>query len=261
MDNNDIFVRTLLSDKVKMQPRFITSSLQQQLLKSLKNKFEGMCSYHGYIKPQSIAIFKCSLGYIQALSLNGDVEYIVNYYADVCNPSIGSIVHTKVVNTNRFGILTQTGYTDPAGSFVPVLEIVVAKNMTNHTNDQNVDEITIGDELHVEITGKKFELTDKKISAIARIIDTDEDKNILDIPLVDNPIDEVVVETDDTDDSDSESVKDSSEDDDEEPDEVVVDEESVDADDESIASEGFFSDNEAASDFGDGSGSDGEVDD
>jgi hypothetical protein len=39
-----------------MQPRFITSSLQQQLLKSLRNTFERMCSYHGYTKPQSIAI-------------------------------------------------------------------------------------------------------------------------------------------------------------------------------------------------------------
>lgn len=180
MENNDIFIRTLLMDKVKLKPNLVSAKLKDNLLYSLQQKFEGVCSHHGFIKPNSIEIFKFSLGYIQALSLNGDVEYMVNYYADVCNPSVGSIVHTQVVNTNKFGILAHTGYKDASNKFINILEIVIAKNMINTQHDKNAEELQVGDQIHVEILGKKFELSDKKINAIARIVNNDNDQNILD---------------------------------------------------------------------------------
>lgn len=272
MENYDIFIRTLLTDKVKLKPKNISSKLKDHILSYLKTKFEGVCSYHGYIRPESIEIFKFSMGYIQALSLNGDVEYTVNYYADVCNPSIGSIVHTKVVNTNKFGILAHTGIRDNDGRFLPILEIVVAKNLVNTQNDKNVDEFHIGDEIHVEIMGKKFELTDKKISAIARIIDTDHDKNILDNPVGIIPQDKNESDVD-GDEEDSENTDQDEDDEEEEGDgegegegenDAVDDSDEDDDEDDGdgsqfggAASDGFFSDDFSASS---GSGSDADLD-
>lgn len=279
MENNDIFVRTLLTDKVKLRPSQISSKLKNHLLTSLQTKFEGLCSYHGFIRPQSIEIFKYSLGYIQALSLNGDVEYVVNYYADVCNPSIGSVVHTKVVNTNKFGILAHTGIKDENGKFMPIMEIVIARSMINAQNDRNVDDINIGEDVHVEILGKKFELTDKKIQAIARIMETDINKNILDgVDAAVNTVDGAEGEEDEDDHTDSsseDSKEDEEEDDDEqkeqeqepEDDEEEPEDDEDEPDDEDeedasqlggdLGSEGFFSDHDdAISDFGSDVGSD-----
>lgn len=289
MENNDIFIRTLLTDKIKLRPSQISNRLKEHLINSLRQKFEGMCSYHGYIKPNSIEIFKYSLGTIQALSLNGDVEYIVQYNADVCNPSIGSIVHTKIVNTNKFGVLAHTGISDESGRFVPILEVVVAKNMVNAQNDRNVEELKVGDEIHVEIIGKKFELSDKKISAVARIINTENDRNILDDAASnENAADGDNEEDDDDDGTGESSVSDDSSDEedeenegndgdapnnDEERDGDEVDDDidgSDDDDDEAgsqlggeLGSDGFFSGaEEALSDFGSdaGVGSDIELD-
>ena len=269
MENYDIFVRVLLTDKVKLRPHQISSKLKDNLLDSLRAKFEGFCSYHGYIRPDSIDIFKYSMGYIQALSLNGDVEYTVNYYADVCNPSIGSIVHTKVVNTNKFGILTHTGIKTNDGKFLPILEIVVARNMINAQNDKNADDIKIGDELHVEILGKKYELMDKKISVIARIIDTDHDKNILDAPFAkEDGSSEPPEEAEDIDSEDPDAIVDEEREGDGEEgeegdgeEEVEPEEEASSSDDDDdddeefgdeLESDGFFSEDEASasSDFG-----------
>lgn len=253
MENYDIFCRTLLTDKVKLKPRQIGNRLKEHMLTILQNKFEGMCSYHGFVKPGSIEIFKYSMGSIQALSLNGDVEYLVNYYADVCNPSMGSIVRTKVVNTNKFGILTHTGIKDK-DKFIPILEIVVAKNMMNAQNDKNTDEIQIGDELHVEILGKKYELTDKKISAIGRVIDSDEDQNILD-NTADLPQEKIDSDIEDDGDEETETDQEGEEEGDgEDADEVEADAEDDDSDNEEdddddesqfggdLGSDGFFSD-------------------
>lgn len=275
MDNSDIFVRILLTDKVKLRPSQISTRLKEHLITSLRQKFEGTCSYHGFIKPNSIEIFKYSLGTIQALSLNGDVEYMVQYNADVCNPSIGSVVHTKIVNTNKFGVLAHTGITDENARFLPILEIVVAKNMVNAQNDRNVEDLKVGDEIHVEIIGKKFELSDKKISVVARIINTDNDRNILDAGVngaevdgEDEPEDEDEAdggsETDSSDEgeenddgNDGNEANEEEEDNGEDIDEDIITSE-PDSDDEvasqlggELGSDGFFSGaEEALSDFG-----------
>lgn len=176
---NDFFIKTLLTDKVKIQPRMICKNIQTIIHKILVNKFEGICSYHGYIKNSSIKISKISLGQVQAFSLNGDVIYTVSYHAEVCNPSIGSIVKARVVNMNKFGILAECGITVD-NRHVPILEIIVAKNTVDIASDIDFASITNGEDLFIEILGKKFELNDKKISIVGKIIQTKDQKNILD---------------------------------------------------------------------------------
>ncbi len=198
MDSADIFVHAVLYDKVKLGAQHVNGRLDEMLLVALKNKYEGICSHYGYIKPGSITLYKHSLGMVQAASLNGDVQFGVNFHADVCNPCLGSIVQTQAVNVNKFGILAQSGFV-LNGQFTPVLEVIIAKNMATEQHDVNVDDISPGDQFNVEILGKKFELNDRKISAVGKIINnknsTDKDANVLDddvgqmeteTPLMDN---------------------------------------------------------------------------
>lgn len=165
MDN--VFIRTLLTDKVKINPRLLSRNVKSHLLDALNDKFEEKCSHHGYIKRGSIEIFKYSLGQVQAISLNGDIRYTVNFYAEVCNPSVGSLIKAKVVNMNKFGILAESGITVDK-KYIPILEIIVARNMSEDVVD--FDKIKQGDVLTIEIMCKKYELNDKKISLIGRIV-------------------------------------------------------------------------------------------
>lgn len=169
----NIFVKTLLTDKVKVKPTQLGFKIEEVLLSSLQDIYEGKCTYHGYIKPGSIKIDKYSAGYVQAFSLNGDIIYKVSYYAQVCNPSIGSIIRVKVINMNKYGILAEASV-KVGNKDVPVLEVIIAKTMIKTENEINVDSISVGDVINVEILGKKYELQDKKISVIGRTIKTND---------------------------------------------------------------------------------------
>lgn len=170
MATQDIFLRTVLTDKVVLKPWQLSSNSKEVIQFILKNKFEGKCSYHGYIKPGSIKVHNYSMGKVIDSSLNGDVEYFVQYNADICNPAIGSIIPAIVTNKNVFGILAEAFINIPdAKKNVSILEIIVVK--THHTEKKiDFDKVKESDLIDIEIMGKKFELNDKKISAWGKIV-------------------------------------------------------------------------------------------
>lgn len=158
---SQIYIRMLLCEKIKLEPTFIHKHYKDEVLRRLKIKVEGICSKHGYIKPNSIEIHKICAGRIELISLNGNTEFDVWFYADVCNPMIGSVIKCQVTNINKFGILAEAEN---------VIETIIAKNSVNIQSDVDLDKIRIGDEVFVEIVGKKYELNEKKISLIGKIV-------------------------------------------------------------------------------------------
>jgi DNA-directed RNA polymerase subunit E'/Rpb7 len=158
---DNIFMRMMLNDKVKLEPAFLSKKYREEVLRRLKLRLEGVCSRHGYIKPNSIQLHKVCMGKVELISLNGNVVFDVFFYADICNPLIGSVVKSKVLNVNKFGILAEAE---------GVVEIIIAKNSVGIQSEIDLNKIRIGDEVLVEVVGKKFELNDKKISLIGRIV-------------------------------------------------------------------------------------------
>ena len=169
MENNDIFVRVLLNEKIKLEPSFITKSFAIELKNRLVHKLEGICSRHGFIRKKSIDIYKIKPGYLELISLNGYAQYDIYFYAEVCNPLIGSIIKCKVTNINKFGILAEAGY-KVNGTIKNILEAIIAKNSVNIKSDIDLDKIKQGDIVKIEVIGKKFELNDEKISVVGKIL-------------------------------------------------------------------------------------------
>ena len=169
MNNQDIFIREVLVDKVKVKPQMLGNNITQILNAILTRKYAGVCSHHGYIRPNSIEVVKHSVGNLLSVSFNGDVLYSVCFKADVCNPMIGSKVFAKIINMNKFGILAETGIIFN-NKVMPILEIIVAKQTVDMNSLINLETLNIGDVVTVEILGKKYELTDTKISIVGRII-------------------------------------------------------------------------------------------
>jgi DNA-directed RNA polymerase subunit E'/Rpb7 len=169
------FITAMLTNRVKIQPAYVNKDFEKYVKNKLVKTFEGKCSHHGYIKPGSIDIVKMSCGVLKDVTLNGDTVYNVSFNADVCNPIIGSILAAKVINTNMFGILAESGLIINGG-YIAMIEIIIAKNSGMTNSSVNLDNIKIGDSVNVEVMGKKFELDDKKITVIGRVVDTQPSK-------------------------------------------------------------------------------------
>jgi len=209
----DIFVPSVLVDKVKIKPHQISSNMKDVLQWILESKFEGKCSYHGFIKPKSIKVHSYSMGKVFDMSLNGDVEYVIQYHADICNPAIGSIIPAIVTNKNNFGILAESfiDFAEPSKKANEmktknhnkrgrsILEIIIVKS--HHIEkDIKFDKIKENDWVNVEILGKKFELNDKKLSAWGRIVKSSKNTLLDHIEIADeNPNDQAENGDDDKD--------------------------------------------------------------
>ncbi len=173
MSMMDVFVKTLLSDRVRVAPSDIANDVHKKVMNLIKDRMEGRCTRHGYIKPGSIEIIKIAPGTVRMVSLNGDVIYTVFYKALVCNPQIGSIVQARVTNTNKFGVLAEVYADVGEETRVPVLEVIVAKQGGSIQSDIDLNSVQINKMYSIEILGKKYLLNDKKISAIGRIVKTE----------------------------------------------------------------------------------------
>lgn len=159
--SKEIFVRCLLTDKIKLSANKLNKYFKDTILKDLKAKVEGVCTKHGYIKQDSVEIHSIQSGQVEMASLTGNVIVEVKFYADICNPSVGNVIKCIVSNINKFGILAEVK---------PILEVIIAKNSVNIKSDVDLSTIQVGDEIFVEVVGKKYELMDKRISIIGRVV-------------------------------------------------------------------------------------------
>jgi DNA-directed RNA polymerase subunit E'/Rpb7 len=170
MDVNANFLRAEFVDNIKVHPKDIHNNMSSVILKQLKNTKEGICSNHGYIKKDTIELVKLSCGKVEMSSFHGYLNFLVKYSALVCNPVKGNIVNAIVVNINNFGILCSSFIEDDSGK-VPILEIIVPKHSLAIQSDVDLqNNVKINDDVSIQIIGKKYQLFNKKISIIGKIV-------------------------------------------------------------------------------------------
>jgi DNA-directed RNA polymerase subunit E'/Rpb7 len=165
-ETNNIFINSILQEKVKIPAKYLSSNRYDYILKKLKLQ-ENKCSRHGYIKKNSIDICEISLGLIEQSGLQGSVIYNVKYKALVCNPIIGSIINVQVENKNQFGLLciVKDNISDSN-----IIEIIVPKKSVSIKSDYNLDNLIIGDIIAIKLLGKKFHINDSNISGIGTVV-------------------------------------------------------------------------------------------
>jgi len=161
----DLFVPIKFRTTVQLKPNEIGPNIEEILLNKLKNNLENMCSKHGYIKKNSIKIIKRTIGHIKIPHFNGQIVYELQCVAEICNPAQGSIIKCRVKAKNPLGLLAEGFYDN-----VPILEIIIPKISAGIQSEVNIDTINIGDEINIEVCGKKLLLYDKHISIIGKVI-------------------------------------------------------------------------------------------
>lgn len=223
MDVNKNFILAEFIDNIKIHPRYIGKDIEKNILRELKQSKEGICSNHGYIKKNSIRIVKISSGKVEMSTFHGYMNFMVKYSAMVCNPVKGNIVNAIVVNMNNFGILCSSFITEDNGSNTPILEIIIPKHSLTIQSDVDLkNSVQINNEVKVQIVGKKYQLYNKKISIIGKIVKS----NNVNVKLDDN-IDLTQSIDDDEDDLELD-ISDDEEDEDEKNEDVEEEEEKND---------------------------------
>lgn len=168
--DESLFLRSLLKDRVKLRPWELNGEVRDVIGRKLRDRVDGVCTRHGFVRPGSVDIVKISMGRLEMAMLNGDVTYHVQYCADVCNPLDGSVVRARIVNMNKFGILCEAGVVLDDGRRVPVLEIIVARQSVGLQSEVDLDTLHINDEVHIEVLAKKFSVGALKISVVGRVV-------------------------------------------------------------------------------------------
>jgi len=164
-----LFVPIKFKTTVQLYPVELDAKYQERILEKLREEYEGICTKYGYIKPESLEIIKRSCGNLQKAYFNGVIRFEVLCRAEVCNPVQNSIVEATVKNKNQLGILAES-YIEFDKQLTPILDIIVPIKSAGIISQVNLDQIQIGEVIHIEVMGKKYQMRDRKISIIGRVV-------------------------------------------------------------------------------------------
>lgn len=168
--SSELFIPIKFKTNIILKPNELDNNFEKTILKKVKDMYENVCSKHGYIKNNSIKILERSIGTINNQHFNANIRYQLKCIAEICNPIQGSIIKCKVKAKNSLGLLAE-GYYDK----IPILEIIVPKISAGIQSEINIDNVSIGQEIKIEVCGKKYQLFDKHISIIGKAIKNKEE--------------------------------------------------------------------------------------
>ena len=202
MSTSNIYNKNILKTKIKIKASQLNKNYKKYILLKLQKEYEGIFTKFGLIKKESIEIVKISLGKLEQNSFEGNIIYNVQFKADLCNPTIGSIILCNVINLNNFGILCTAKDGDDS-----IIEVIVPKKSLAIKSDIDLNTIKQNDKVYIEIMGKKQELNDTKIKCIGKITKT-KTKTINSDKLISNNEEDIIIETNDYENIDDENMDD-----------------------------------------------------
>lgn len=163
-----VYVRNMISMKVYLKMREVGKNTKGNLERKIVEKTEGKCIPEGFIRPDSVRILSYSSGVVNL----ENIEFQVVFECLVCNPVEGMHVDCVVKTITKAGIhgevITEKGY-------VP-LKIFVARDH-NYSN-KLFGQVKEGATVKAKIIGKRFELNDPYIVAIASLVDLGKTRHV-----------------------------------------------------------------------------------
>ena len=186
-----LFLPIKFKSIVQLSAEEIDSNYQERILDKLKEKYEGKCSKFGFIKPDTLQIFKRSYGSFIKEHFNGFIKYEIICKAEVCNPIQGSIIQAVIRNKNQMGILAESSI-ELNDNKIPILDIIIPIRSVGIISEVNLDNLQIDNVIKIEVVGKKYQLNDKKISIIGRVISSDitEEENNIEFDEIEDDLNE-----------------------------------------------------------------------
>jgi DNA-directed RNA polymerase subunit E'/Rpb7 len=155
-----VYARNMISTKVHLKMSEIGDKTKQNLETKIKRNIEGKCIPEGFVEPRTLKIVTYSSGVVKM----NMIEFQVVFECSICNPVEGQIVECSTKTITKAGIHAEV----VTGEIIP-MKIFVARDH-NYANRQFGD-IKEDEKIKVRIIGKRFELNDPYIVAIASLVE------------------------------------------------------------------------------------------
>jgi len=161
-----IYSRGLLTRKINLPIHYIGDNLDYVIENKIKDDYEGKCIVEGFVKKDTTKIIKYSSGLIER---GNNIAFTVVFECDICFPVEGMLISCQVKNISKAGIRAELVNESPS-------PIVVFVARDHHLNSQQFNDIQLDDIITISVIAQRFELNDKFISIIAKLVrDKDSD--------------------------------------------------------------------------------------
>lgn len=158
MEQNVVF-----EEKVYLIPkdmnRIKKESVDDILLRNLREKLEGKCSQHGFVVPRSLTMLSRSMGLIENGRFTGSIVFHCQAQGKVYNPANGTRITGVVLKRNKMGLYVI--YRD-------AIRILVPRDL--HLGSTEFEEIQVGDTIEIEIRKSRFQIQDPFILSVGVFI-------------------------------------------------------------------------------------------
>jgi len=157
-----VYARSMITTKVHLKMSEIGDSTKSNLERKIIQRTAGKCIPEGFVRPgtDSIKLITYSSGVIKM----NMVEFQVVFECMICNPAEGHRVECITKSITKAGIHAEV----VTGDTIP-MKIFIARDH-NYPN-QSFGNIKENETIEVQIIGKRFELNDPYIVAIATLVD------------------------------------------------------------------------------------------
>lgn len=153
---------------VNIDPIYLDKNIKHQILKTIKETYEKKCLEAGYINKIN-KISKISEGTIYDCDLSGNISFNLDVDANIINYNIGDNVVCKIseINENLGAIICKK------------IKHVDERKFHNHdvfiliiilTDNAEIENLNIGDNVNVEIYEKKVVILDNQIHLFGRLV-------------------------------------------------------------------------------------------
>lgn len=159
-----LFEKKALTASISIHPRSLnTLNIDELILNKLIQKIGKYCVSDGIVNTSTINILSRSLGAMYNHDNNSNINYIIKYEAEVCNPFEGQIVSCIVDEHTDTQTICYIGDEETSP-----LEIYLSKQ--NYINNKEYANLKKGDKVLIRIVATNLETGRDKIDTIGEFL-------------------------------------------------------------------------------------------
>jgi hypothetical protein len=139
----------------------ITSAISETIERELSRLLDGTCIVEGFVKPHTISNVQYSCGLVKA----DTILFETMFTCYVCYPTAGLQLECLATEVTKAGIRSISATESPSP-----FEVFVLRDYMYDSDAFNA--VRVGDVFTGIVVSSRFEITDSKMSIVARIGDT-----------------------------------------------------------------------------------------
>lgn len=176
-------ITSCFETKVVLSPKDLSREIQdidRILEQKIREQYEGKCSRHGYVLPNSVRLLSRSIGMLEKGRFTGDILFYAEAESQVLQPPDGVTIIGRVERKNKMGMYVTYKVRETAfeknldGKFKPVekereaIRVMVPRDL--HIGNLEFDGVKVGDFVEVEIKKSRYQVNDTSILSVGVFI-------------------------------------------------------------------------------------------